>query len=738
MSEPLHRRLGMTDDEYDSVVAVLDRPPAEAELAMYSVMWSEHCSYKSSRVWLDRFRSDYPWVVLGPGENAGVVDVGDGWLAALRIESHNHPSFVEPYQGAATGVGGILRDIFTMGARPVGVWDSIRFGPLTDSKNRYLFAGVVSGIAGYGNAVGVPTLGGEVEFAEPFSGNPLVNVMALGLMQRDQMVTRAAAGAGNVAILLGASTGRDGIGGASILASTSFDEDSGAKRPSVQVGDPFEEKKLIEACLELYENDLVLAIQDLGAAGISCATSESAAAGGMGMKVDLDKVHLREAEMTAAEILLSESQERMLAIVEPRDVAAVLAVAEKWEINASQVGILTDGDRLAVTMNGAQVAVVPAASLAERGPRYRRPAERPADLETIWADTPELPAAVDVGSTVLILLDDPALADRSWVSEQYDHMLFLQTVVEPGHDGSLLRIRGTKKGLAVSTDGDALRCFLDPYRGAQRIVYESALNVAATGAAPYALVDNLNFGNPEKPEVMWQFIETVEGLAAACESLAVPVVGGNVSFYNETEGIDIYPTPVVGMLGFCDPMPASPPRLDRAQRGMDLWLIGPESGTDFAGSAYSRVILDHLGGRPEAVTPAVGNTVVAHATRLAYSVPVLHDISAGGLAVAIAEICIRSAVGATITEPDWALLLDEAPSRFLAVVPSGADPGIHDVPARRIGVMGGDTIDFGPNGSVRLQEATTAWREAIPRRMNHISYRPSDSAEAALGDPDTT
>jgi len=718
MSESLHLELGMTDDEYASVVAVLDRPPADAELAMYSVMWSEHCSYKSSRDWLDRFRSDYPWVVLGPGENAGVVDLGDGWLAALRIESHNHPSYVEPYQGAATGVGGILRDIFAMGARPVAVWDAIRFGPLTDSKNRYLFGGVVSGIAGYGNAVGVPTLGGEVEFAERFSNNPLVNVMALGLMKRDQLVTRAAAGAGNVAILLGASTGRDGIGGASILASTSFDEDSSAKRPSVQVGDPFEEKKLIEACLELYENDLVVAIQDLGAAGISCATSESAAAGGMGMTVDLDRVHLRETAMTAAEILLSESQERMLVIVEPGDVADVLATAEKWEINASEIGTLTEGELLEVTMNGVPVASVPAASLAENGPRYRRPAKQPGDLEAIWANAPMLPAVVDVADTVLRMLDDPALADRSWVSEQYDHMLFLQTVVEPGHDGSLLRIRETTKGLAVSTDGDALRCFLDPHRGAERIVYESALNVAVTGAAPYALVDNLNFGNPEKPEIMWQFIETVEGVAAACESLAVPVVGGNVSFYNETDGVDIYPTPVVGMLGFCDPMPAIPPRLDRAQHGMDLWLIGPESGKDFAGSAYSRIVLDNLGGRPAAVTRDIGNAVVAHAVRLASIVPVLHDVSAGGLAVAIAEICIRSGVGASIAEPTWELLLDEAPSRFLAVVPAGDDLGIHDVPARRIGVMGGDKIDFGSNGSAALEEATTVWREAIPRRMD--------------------
>ena len=717
MTEPAHRQLGMTDDEYGAVVDLLDRVPEEAELAMYSVMWSEHCSYKSSRAWLGRFDSDYPWVVVGPGENAGVVDLGDGWLAALRIESHNHPSFVEPYQGAATGVGGILRDIFTMGARPVALWDPIRFGPLDDPHNRYLFNGVVSGIAGYGNAVGVPTLGGEVEFADRFARNPLVNVMALGLMREDQLVTRAAAGAGNAAILLGSSTGRDGIGGASILASASFDEESGAKRPSVQVGDPFEEKKLIEACLELYELGLVVAIQDLGAAGISCATSESAAAGGMGMEVDLGAVHLREAEMTPAEILMSESQERMLAIVEPDDVAAVFAVADKWDINASRIGTIMDGGDLTVISDGERVASVPAASLSEEAPRYERPQAPPGDLDLIWADQPSLPATIDLNEVLLRLLDDPALGDRSWISEQYDHMLFLQTIVEPGHDGSLLRVLGTDKGLAVSTDGDARRCWLDPRRGAERIVVESALNVAVTGARPYALVDNLNFGNPEKPEVMWQFVESVDGLAAACEALGVPVVGGNVSFYNETDGIDIYPTPVVGMLGFCDPMPAAPPRLDRAEDGMAVWLVGPELGTDFAASAYDRVVADHLGGRPEPVDLHVAARTVAHAARLAYEISVLHDVSSGGLAIALAEIAIRSGVGVVVDDAEWPLLLDEAPGRFLVVAPDGTDLGIEDVPVRRIGSMGGDRLDFRHHGSVGLSEAAQMWRDAIPRRM---------------------
>ena len=715
---PAHIQLGMTDDEYQAVIDLLGREPRPAELAMYSVMWSEHCSYKSSRAWLGRFPTEAPWVVVGPGENAGVVDLGDDWLAALRIESHNHPSFVEPYQGAATGVGGILRDIFTMGARPVAVWDPIRFGSLADPHNRYLLAGVVSGIAGYGNAVGVPTLGGEVEFADPYAKNPLVNVMALGLLKKDQLVLSAASGVGNVAVLLGATTGRDGIGGASILASASFDAESGAKRPSVQIGDPFEEKKLIEACLELYDKGLVVGIQDLGAAGISCATSECAANGGMGMDVDLDDVHLREHDMNAGEILMSESQERMLAIVTPEDVDEVLALAEKWEINASTIGTVTEGGNLIVSQDGDIVAEVPAASLSDDAPLYHRPAERPAWLDATWADTAELPAALDVGDALLRMLDDPALGDRSWIYEQYDHQLFLNTVVEPGNDGSLMRIKGTRKGLAVSTDGNGRLCHLDPRRGGARLVYESALNVAVTGARPYAVVDNLNFGNPEKPEVMWQFVETVEGMSEACEALGVPVIGGNVSFYNETDGVDIYPTPVVGMLGFCDPMPSDPPRLDQASDGMVVWMIGPEDSADFASSAYDRVVLDHYGGRPTDVDHELGPRVIAAAVDLAQAgAPVLHDVSSGGIAVAVAEICIASGVGAELHDGDWQSWLSEAPHRFLAVLPAGELPEVGDVPAREIGTLGGTEISFGRYGSAPLDIATRAWRDAIPRRM---------------------
>jgi phosphoribosylformylglycinamidine synthase len=716
MTTPAHIELGMTDGEYQHVIEILGREPMAAELAMYSVMWSEHCSYKSSRAHLGRFSSDQPWVVVGPGENAGVVDLGDGWLAALRIESHNHPSFVEPYQGAATGVGGILRDVFTMGARPIAVWDPLRFGPLDDPHNRYLLEGVVSGIAGYGNAVGVPTLGGEVEFADRFAKNPLVNVMALGILRREQLVLSAASGVGNLAILLGNATGRDGIGGASILASASFEEGDEGKRPNVQVGDPFEEKKLIEACLELYARDLVVAIQDLGAAGISCATSEVAGNGGMGMEVDLDRVHLREHDMTPGEILMSESQERMLAIVTPANEAEVLALAEKWEIEASTIGTVTEGPLLTVHARGELVAEVPAASLADDAPLYHRPAHEPAYVAEAWDQIPDVPDDLDVAGALRTLLDDPAIGDRSWISDQYDHMLFLNTVIEPGHDGSLLRIKGTDKAMAVSTDGDAFRTHLDPRRGAARIVFESALNVAVTGARPYALVDNLNFGNPEVPGVMWQFIEAVEGMAWACEELDVPVVGGNVSFYNQTDGVDIYPAPVVGMLGFCDPMPERPPRLDRARAGMSVWLVGPDEAGDFAASAYDRIINGAVRGRPADVDGDTARHMVAAAANLAFDVPVLHDVSTGGVAVAIAEIAIKSGVGITIDALSGRDLFDETPLRFIAV--AEGDALGTDEPHRRIGTVGGSAIEFAGSGSIDLDEATTIWRNALPRRMS--------------------
>ena len=711
-TEPVHRQLGMTDDEYSSVVEILGREPLPAELAMYSVMWSEHCSYKSSRAHLGRFPSDAPWVVVGPGENAGVVDIGDGWLAAIRIESHNHPSYVEPHQGAATGVGGILRDVFTMGARPIALWNQIRFGPLSDPKNRYLFKGVVSGIAGYGNAVGVPTVGGEIEFDDCYSANPLVNVMCLGILRSDQLVLGTAGEPETVAVLLGKATGRDGIGGASVLASASFDEGSSEKRPSVQVGDPFEEKKLIEACLELYRRDLVVGVQDLGAAGLSCATSEPAGRAGVGMDVDLDAVHTRETGMTAPELLMSESQERMMAFVLPESVDDVLAVASKWEIDSAVVGTVTKGETLTVRHDGRVVAEIPAASLADDAPLYDRPSSRPE-----WLDDLQSAESTDVGLEVITtlkgLLADPGVGSSAWVHEQYDHMLFLNTVVGPGADGNLLRIKGTSKGLAVSSDGNGRLCYLDPRAGAARLVHEAALNVAVTGATPIALVDNLNFGNPEKPEVMWQFIETVEGISEACEALSIPVVGGNVSFYNETDGTDIHPTPVVGVLGLADPMPDRQPRLESARADMEIWEVGPRATSNLAGSATQR-LHGALEGLPTAADSEISKKVIETATALAHDAAVLHDISDGGVAVALAEICIASGVGAKV---DVAHPFSEDPHRFLCVVDQESPEVLTDNDlARLIGRMGGSEIIVNDE-SIGVEEAADLWHNALPRAL---------------------
>ncbi len=727
---PVHQALGMTDEEFASVQDILGRDPEPAELAMYSVMWSEHCSYKSSRAHLGRFPSDAPWVVVGPGENAGVVDLGDGWYAALRIESHNHPSFVEPYQGAATGVGGILRDIFTMGARPVALWDQIRFGPLDDAMNRYLFNGVVSGIAGYGNAVGVPTIGGEVAFEECYAGNPLVNVMCLGIMKAEDLVYGTAGTPGTIAVLLGNATGRDGIGGASVLASASFDEGSSEKRPSVQVGDPFEEKKLIEACLELYRRSLVVGVQDLGAAGLSCAASEPAARAGVGMDLDLDAVHVREGDMTPAELLMSESQERMMAFVDEAKVDEVLAVASKWEIDAAVVGTVKAGSDLIVRHEGAVVATIPAASLTEDAPKLHRPYGEPAWQQDLWTNTLPLLQVPNLKDALLKLLDDPSLADPRWAYEQYDHMLFTNTVVEPGHDASMIRVKGTDKGLSVSTDGNGRHCYLDPRRGGARLVYESALNVAMTGARPMAVVDNLNFGNPEKTGVMWQFVETLEGISQACEALDVPVIGGNVSFYNETDGVDIFPTPVVGMLGMADPMPTDPPRLDQVSDGDHLLMFGPRGSRNLAGSAFEKVMHGHIGGRPDEPDPYLAKAIIELAAQLACSgkVPAMHDIAEGGVALTVAEMCIASEVGATINFSTWIGLFAENPNRFVAAVPAEHVESVLamaeelDVPTSELGRFGGDVISL-QNGShesteIPLAEATVTYRTAIPRRMS--------------------
>ncbi|MHB1536233.1 MAG: phosphoribosylformylglycinamidine synthase subunit PurL, partial [Acidimicrobiales bacterium] len=614
MDGELHRALGLTDDEACAIEGLLGRPPNHLELAMYAVMWSEHCSYKSSRVHLSRLPSEGPHVLVGPGENAGVVDAGGGVAVALRIESHNHPSAIEPHQGAATGVGGILRDIFTMGARPIALMDPLRFGPLSDARSRWIASGVVGGISAYGNAVGVPTVGGELAFDECYAENPLVNVLACGLLPVERLVLGRASGAGNLAVLLGSRTGRDGIGGVSVLASAGFGGDTAveeAKRPNVQVGDPFEEKRLIEACLALLDESLVVGIQDLGGAGLTCATSETASRGGVGMDVNVAAVPLREPAMEPWEILTSESQERMLAIVTPGSLDRVLEVCARWEVLASVVGRVTPagsddggaGGRLRVLQgwDGPVLADVPAATLHENAPLYRRPLARPADLDARRADDPaRLPPPEDCGAELLALLVDPA-----WVYRQYDHQLFLNTVVGPGGDAALLRLAAPgvappgpgepERGIALSSDGNARWCSLDPRRGTALVVAESALNVACVGARPVAVVNCLNFGNPEHPEVMWQLSEAIDGMAEACRALRLPVIGGNVSLYNESRGRDIDPTPVIGTLGLVDRLDRPPPGVALVA-GSRVLLLGDALAVSLAGSLWAAERHGHRGG----------------------------------------------------------------------------------------------------------------------------------------------
>jgi phosphoribosylformylglycinamidine synthase subunit PurL len=726
----VHRALGLTDEEAAAIERILGHPPNHLELAMYAVMWSEHCSYKSSRVHLGRLPTEAPWVLVGPGENAGVIDAGDGIAVALRIESHNHPSAVEPYQGAATGVGGILRDIFTMGARPIAVLDPLRFGPLDSPRNRWIFEGVVSGISGYGNSVGVPTVGGELEFDECYAENPLVNVMCVGVMPRDRLVLGRASGPGNLAVLLGASTGRDGIGGVSVLASAGFGDDDSeqAKRPSVQVGDPFEEKRLVEACLALFDAGLVIGIQDLGGAGLTCATSETASRGGVGMDVDVTAVPTREPGMEPFEVMTSESQERMLAIVRPDDLEQVQALCDRWEVRASVVGRVNGAGRLRVLegFDGEVLADVPATSLHDDAPQYRRPLEPPADLEQRRADDPgRLPAPADCGADLLAMLADP-----SWVWSQYDHQLFLNTVEGPGGDAAVLRLKApglpsSERAMALTTDGNARWCSLDPRRGAALVVAEAALNISCAGARPVALVNCLNFGNPEHPEVMWQLSETIDGMAEACRALGIPVVGGNVSLYNESRGRDIDPTPVVGLLGLVERLERRPPGVRLVDNGR-LLLLGPSGATGLGGSRWAATAHGHRGG----TVPPLDFSAHARLAELLVDLVTddvvvgVHDVSDGGLAVTLAEMAVRSGVGFRATGiDDHAALFSEAPSRAVVcarpdrapeVARRAADAG---VPAALLGASGGDRLVVEGLVDVGLDEATRRWRDAIPAAL---------------------
>ncbi len=735
-SRPLHRALGLTDDEAAAIETVLGRPPNRLELAMYAVMWSEHCSYKSSKIHLRRLPTEGPGVLVGPGENAGVVDAGGDVAVALRIESHNHPSAVEPYQGAATGVGGILRDIFTMGARPVALMDPLRFGPLDDPRSRWMLEGVVSGISGYGNSVGVPTVGGEVEFDRCYASNPLVNVLCLGVMPRSRLVLGRASGVGNLAVLLGATTGRDGIGGVSVLASAGFEGEAGAaaesesKLPSVQVADPFEEKRLIEACLELLDAGLVVGIQDLGGAGLTCATSETASRAGLGMDVDVTAVPLRQPGLEPFEVMTSESQERMLAIVAPADLEQVLGVCRKWEVRAAVVGRVTEpvaGDngqavgRLRVLdgWDGVVLAEVPAASLAEDSPVYDRPRAAPAGLTERRADDPaRLGPPDDCGGDLLRML-----ADTSWIFSQYDHQLFLNTVEGPGGDAAVLRLGGpgvgtTGKGIALSTDGCGRWCAVDPRRGTAMLVAESALNVACSGARPVVLVNCLNFGNPEHPEIMWQLSEAVDGMAEACLALGTPVIGGNVSLYNESGGADIDPTPVVAVLGIIERLDRPPPGAALVE-GSSLVLIG-RARTELGGSRWAVGLRGHRGGELPTVDLAAHASLVDLVVELVGGgVPQgIHDVSDGGLAVSLAEMSLRSGVGFSVEGvAGHAELFSEAASR---VVVGCADPDLvielaasRGLPARLLGRAGGDRMRVEGLLDLSVDEVTRSWRDAL-------------------------
>ena len=734
VDESIHRALGLTDEELSAIEGILGRRPNHVELALYAVMWSEHCSYKSSRRHLRRLPSEGPAVLIGPGENAGVVDVGDNVAIAFRIESHNHPSAIEPYQGAATGVGGILRDVFTMGARPIALMDALRFGPLGDPPSRWIAEGVVSGISGYGNAVGVPTIGGEIDFDDTYADNPLVNVFCVGVLPRERLVLGRATGVGNLAVLLGSTTGRDGIGGVSVLASAGFgDEDAdSAKRPSVQVGDPFEEKRLIEACLELLEAGLVVGIQDLGGAGLACATSETASRGGMGMDVYVSEVPLREPGMTPAEIMTSESQERMLAIVEPAQLDAVLTICARWEVRAAVVGTVTAGGRLRILdrFDSQVLADVPAASLHEAAPMLDRPCIPEPGRQQRRRETAagRLAPPDDCGADLLELL-----CDTSWVWSQYDHQLFLNTVEGPGGDAAVLRLKhpvtgaATGRGIAMTCDGNHRWCALDPREGTALIVAEAMANLACVGARPLALVNCLNFGNPEHPDVMWQLSEAIDGMGQACRALGIPVVGGNVSLYNESRGHDIDPTPVVAMVGMLDALQVPPPGVHLVD-GCEIAWLGPGL-VELSGSrwAWAR---GHRGGRPPTLDLAAHRTVCELVRGLVNDGLVLgvHDTADGGVGLALAEMAVAGGVGFRVTPPsgvDHGWLFGESASHFVLSVDPAA---LGELERRRraagvdgsiIGRVGGDRLVVDGLVDVALADAVAAWRGRLPELLGH-------------------
>ncbi len=733
-------RHGLKPDEYDRIVAFLGREPNLTELGIFSVMWSEHCSYKSSRVHLKTLPTRGPQVLQGPGENAGAVDIGEGLAAVFKIESHNHPSFIEPYQGAATGVGGIIRDIFTMGARPIALLNSLRFGDLDAPGTARLVDGVVAGIAGYGNSIGIPTVGGEIAFDPSYAGNPLVNVFCLGIARAADIVKGIASGSGNAVYYVGAKTGRDGIHGAT-MASAEFDDKSSEKRPAVQVGDPFMEKLLLEACLEVMRTDALIGIQDMGAAGLTCSTTVMGSRGGAGVEIDVSLVPQRESGMTPYEIMLSESQERMLLVVKRGREAEVERIFDKWDLHAVHIGEVTGDGMLRVKERGVVVAEIPNRALTDEAPQYRRPMSEPEYLrEAQRLDVGALSdagAARDQNGALLALLASPTVASKKWAYRQYDHMVRTNTINLPGLGAGVVRIKGTDRALAMSVDGNGRYCYLDPRRGAMLAVAEAARNVACAGARPLAATNCLNFGNPERPGIMWQFAEAVAGIGAACSALDVPITGGNVSLYNETDGKAIYPTPVIGVVGLLE-------HADRVlsrrfqETGDAVVLLGVGRG-ELGGSEYLRVMHDLVRGVPPAIDLAAERALQTLLASLAGErlLRSAHDCSDGGLAVALAECAFDTAgIGADISidgvnvasdadvnlaaalfgESATRVIASTSTDRVAAVLQRAAAAG---VPARVVGQTGGNRLRIAVAGRLAIDqsvdEAERVWSTAIER-----------------------
>jgi phosphoribosylformylglycinamidine synthase len=717
--------LGLKPDEYARIKEILGRRPTSSELAMYSVMWSEHCSYKSSKVHLKQFgekavQSDA--LLVGIGENAGVVDVGQGYAVTFKIESHNHPSFVEPYQGAATGVGGIVRDILTMGARPIAVMDPLRFGPADAPDTRRVLPGIVAGVGGYGNCLGLPNIGGEVTFDKTYAGNPLVNALCVGVMKHSDIKLAKAAGSGNLVVLYGAKTGGDGIGGVSVLASETFGAGGSTKRPSVQVGDPFVEKVLIECSLEIFAEDLVVGIQDLGGAGLSCATSELASGGSCGMKVQLDKVPLRDPSLSPEEILMSESQERMCAIVEPSKINRFLEICKKWDVTVTVIGEVTDGNHLEITWNGELIVDVPPRTVAHDGPVYNRPLAQPAYIDQVNSQKVNVPipvTAAEIKAAVLKLAAAPNLADKSWVTSQYDKYVQGNTIQSQPDDSGMIRIDEiTNLGVAISTDANANWSYLNPYQGAKLALAEAARNIATAGARPLAVTNCLNFGSPEDPGVMWQFAESVRGLADGCLEMGLPVTGGNVSFYNQTGSVAILPTPVIGVLGVIQDVRTRTP-MSFTEAGLDLYLVG-ETHEDLAGSEWAFLHNQRVGQSPDADLQREmrliellleGNSFFAAA----------HDLSQGGLSAGLTEMVLRHQVGVTISLDNAGVtLISETPGRVLVAIDPAHTSKLEGLAVKnsititKLGTTGGDSLTIN-DAVISLSELSTAHTSTFPR-----------------------